>query len=61
VLGERVHEPGLREHPRRRRRESDVADEADQVRDDQRVPKPEEALVRAEVDVQQRDSDDGEL
>ena len=40
---------------------SDVADEPDQVRDDQRVPEAEEALVRAEVDPEQRDADDREL
>ena len=61
VLGERVVEARLREHPRRRGRDGHVADEPDEVRDDQRVPEADEALVGTEVDVEQRDPDDGEL
>ena len=61
VLRERVDEAPLREHPRRRGRHEDVADEADEVRDDQPVAEPGEALVVLEVDPEERRADDGEL
>ena len=61
VLRERVDEAPLGEHPRRRGRHEHVADEPDQVRDDQPVPEAGEALVVLEVHPQERDTDDREL
>ena len=59
--GEAVDEAEVGEHPRRRRRHEDVADEPDQVRQDQRVPHPLERLVPAQVDPEQDEPEDGEL
>jgi hypothetical protein len=61
VLGERVDEAPLREHPWRRGRHEDVADEADEVRDDEPVSEGGELLVVAEVHPEQRCADHGEL
>ena len=61
VRRERVGEAGVGEHPRRRRRQEHVADEPDQVPEDQRVAEAREAVVRLEVDPEQRDPDDREL
>ena len=53
--------PKLREHPRRRRRQQHVADEADHVREQDRVPERGEVLVPAQVDPEQREAEDREL
>ena len=49
------------EQPRRRRRHHDVADEADHVREQDRVPEAREGVVAAEVDPEHGQADDGEL
>ena len=61
VRRERVGEAGFGEHPRRRRRQQHVAEEADQVPEDQRVPEGVEALVVLEIDPGERETDDREL
>ena len=61
VLRQRVDESPGREHPRRRRRDEDVTDEADHVRHDQPVAEAREPLVVPEVDPEQRGADDDEL
>ena len=58
---ERVHESDGGEHPRRCRGEQHVAGEADHVREEDRVPQPDEVLVPAQVDPQERQADDREL
>ena len=58
---ERVGEAEGREHPRRRRRDDHVADQADHVREQDPVAEAHERLVPAQVDPEQREPDDREL
>ena len=60
-LRERVDEAPLGEHPRRRGRHQDVADQSDEVRSDEPVPEARELLVVPEVDPEECHADDGEL
>ena len=60
-VGQRVSEAEVGEHPRRRRRERDVSDQADHVRQQDRVAEAHESVVAAEVDEHQRQADDREL
>ena len=54
---ERVVEAEVREHPRRRRRQQDIADEADHVREQDRVAEAREGLVPAQVDPEEREAE----
>ncbi len=57
----RVDEAPFGEHPRRRGRHEDVADEPHEVRGDEPVPESGKPLVVAEIDPEKRDADYGEL
>ena len=58
---ERVEEPDAREHPRRRGRQQHVADQPEDVGQQDRVAEAREGLVPAQVDPEQGEPDDREL